>query len=75
MHPFNNDSSSSLPLQNVRRHKVYQKMLQHVKLVIFEENEPRTLTGLLKDYNQLLDNNRFQRCEKADAGEGIWRQN
>ncbi len=63
--PIDNSSSTSLPLQGVRRQEVDQKMLQHVKSVIFEENEPRTLTGLLKDYNQLLDNHNFQRCEKS----------
>ena len=32
--------------------------------MIFEENEARTLKGLLEDYNKMLENYNFKRCER-----------
>ena len=37
----------------------------HVKTVIFDEKEPRTLKGLLEDYNKLLKDNKFPVCQKT----------
>ena len=43
-----------IPLQKVRQSGVRILMLKHVKKVIFESNEPRSLKCLLDDYNILL---------------------
>ena len=45
--------------------EVKQLFFNHAKNVIFEENESRTLQGLLKDYNKMLENNNFNRCEQT----------
>ena len=39
----------------------------HVKTVIFDENEPRTLKGLLEDYNKLLTDNMCPVCQKTSV--------
>ena len=45
-----------IQLQKVRQTEVRILMLKHVKEVIFESNEPRSLKCLLYDYNILLTN-------------------
>lgn len=42
-----------------------KEMLQHVRKVILEDNEPRSLNGLLWDYNQLLEGKDLPSCEQA----------
>lgn len=42
-------------------------MLTHVRKVIFQDNEPRTLKGLLEDYNHLLSNYNFKKCERTSV--------
>ena len=53
-----------LPYQNVQLQEVKQLLFNHAKNVIFEENEARTLKGLLEDYNKMLENYNFKRCER-----------
>ena len=43
--------------------EVKQLFFNHAKNVIFKENEARTLKGLLEDYNKMLENYNFKRCE------------
>ena len=45
-----------IPLQKVRQTEVRILMLKHVKEVIFQSNEPRSLKCLSNDYNILLTN-------------------
>ena len=52
-----------LPYQNVQVQEVKQLFFNHAKNVIFKENEARTLKGLLEDYNKMLENYNFKRCE------------
>ena len=53
------DNDNELPYQNVQFEEAKQLFLKHVKKVIFEENEPRTLKGLMDDYNDILTNHNF----------------
>ena len=59
------DEVVNVPYQNVQVQEVKQLFFNHAKNVIFEENESRTLQGLLKDYNKMLENNNFNRCEQT----------
>ena len=43
--------------------EVKQLFFNYVKNEIFKENEPRTLKGALEDYNKMLENYNFKRCE------------
>ena len=52
-------SDQRLPYQNVHAAEVKQLFLNHVNKVIFEENEPRTLKGLMDDYNRMMENYNF----------------
>ena len=52
-------SDKRLPYQNVHAAEVKQLFLNHVNKVIFEENEPRTLKGLMDDYNRMMENYNF----------------
>ena len=51
----------------MQKQEVNQLMLNHVKKVIFQENESRTLKGLLEDYNNLLTNYNFHKCERTSG--------
>ena len=59
------DEVEDLRYQNVHVQKAKQFFFNHAKNVIFEENEPRNLEGLLEDYNKLLENYNFKRCERS----------
>ena len=59
------DEVEELPYQNVQVQEVKQLLFNHVKNVNFEENEQRTLKGLLEDYNKMLENCNFKRCERT----------
>ena len=59
------DEVEYLPYQHVQVQEVKQLFFNHVKNVIFEENEPRTLNGLLEDYIKMLENYNFKRCERT----------
>ena len=56
---------NNIPYQNVQRIETDQLMLIHVRKVIFEDNEPRTLKRLVHDYNHLLSNHDFPKCERT----------
>ena len=45
--------------------EVKQFFFNHVKNVIFEENKPRTLKGLLEDYNKIVENYSFRKFERT----------
>ena len=51
-----NASTSVNFVQNIRTSEVHQLFLNHVSKVIFELDEPRTLTGLLMDYKSIATN-------------------
>ena len=46
-------------------------MFIHVGQVIFQDNESRTLKGLLDDYNHLLSNHNFPKCEQTSKLKSI----
>ena len=46
-------------------------MFIHVGKVIFQDNESRTLKGLLDDYNHLLSNHNFPKCERTSKLKSI----
>ena len=56
--PFYNSSldDNQIHLQEVRLTEVQQMFFKHVCTVVLEMNEPRTLQGLLLDYNQMRKN-------------------
>ena len=57
IHPvYNHDDDGSIHLQDVCANEVKELFLKHVRTVIFERNEPRTLQGLLLDYKHFLNN-------------------
>ena len=58
------DDHNSIPYQNVQRMEIDQLFI-HVRKVIFQDNEPRTLKGLLDDYNHMLSNHNFPKCERT----------
>ena len=58
------DEVEDLPYQNLQVKEVKQLFFNHIKNVTFEENEPRTLKSLLEDYNKMLENYNFKRCER-----------
>ena len=58
-------SDERLPFQNVHIEEVKQLFLNHVSKVIFEENEPRTLKGLMDDYNGMMTNYNFQAINRT----------
>ena len=47
-------------LQDVRLTEVQQMFFKHVRTVVLEMNEPRTLQGLLLDYNEMRKNFGFE---------------
>ena len=53
---YNKDSEISVHLQKVRTAEVNELFLHHVKIVIIDQSEPRTLQGLLLDYQNMLKN-------------------
>ena len=65
------DDYNSIPYQNVQRLEIDQLMFIHVRKVIFQDNEPRTLKGLLDDYNHLLLNHNFPKCERTSTLKSI----
>ena len=46
-------------------------MFIHVGKVSFQDNESRTLKGLLDDYNHLLSNHNFPKCERTSKLKSI----
>ena len=51
--------------------EIDQLMFIHVRKVIFQDNEPRTLKGLLDDYNHLFSNLNFPKCERTSKVKSI----
>ena len=68
--PTSNDYDS-LPYQNVQRMKIYQLMFIHVGKVIFQGNQPRTLKRIFGNYNHLLSNHTFPKCERTSKLKSI----
>ncbi len=67
---YNKDSSSpedQMHLQNVRLTEVKQMFFKHVRNVILELREPRTLQGLLLDYNRMCTNFGFETVTKTST--------
>ena len=62
---YKKPSSYELPLQNMREQEVRQLFFAHVKEAILVDNEPRTMKGLLSDYNHLLSNYNFPNCDRT----------
>ena len=50
------DDDQNSHIQNVEIFEVKQMLLKHLQKIILELNEPRTLQGLLEDYNTILHN-------------------
>ena len=50
---------------HVDENQAKEIFLNHVRNIIFEENEPRTLKGLLQDFNQILDDNDCEKCQRT----------
>ena len=50
---------SKLHLQNVRFVEVQHMFFQHIHSSVLQMHEPRTLQGLLQDYNNLMRNYGF----------------
>ena len=50
---------SRLHLQNVRFVEVHHMIFQHIRSSVLQMHEPRTLQGLLQDYNNLMRNYSF----------------
>ena len=46
-------------------------MFIHVRKVIFQDNEPKTLKRLLDNYNHLLSNHNFPKCERTSKLKSI----
>ena len=65
------DDYNSIPYQNVQRMEIDQLMFIHVRKVIFQDNEPRTLKRLLDNYNHLLSNHNFPKCERTSKLKSI----
>ena len=53
---YEDDNSLSIHVQNVRMTEVNEMFRPHVRTVILELNEPRTLRGLLLDYQNIAGN-------------------
>ena len=51
--------------------EIDQLIFIHVRKVIFQDNEPRTLKGLLDDYNHLFSNLNFPKCERTSKVKSI----
>ena len=62
------DDYNSIPYQNVQRLEIDQLMFIHVRKVIFQDNEPRTLKGLFDD---LLSNHNFPKCKRTSTLKSI----
>ena len=56
---YTTDESSTNHIQNVRSAEVKTMFIEHVRKVIFELNEPRTLLGLLQDFKDMYGNYGF----------------
>lgn len=68
--PFYKSSGSSsdqMHLQNVRLTEVREMFFKHVRKVVLEMNEPRTLQGLLVEYNQISSNFGFESVTKTST--------
>ena len=67
------DNGKQSPYQNDYVEEAKQSLLKYISKVIFEENEPRTLKGLLHEYNNILMNHNFPIFNnyKNDASERI----
>ena len=46
-------------------------MFIHVRKVIFQDNEPKTLKRILDNYNHLLSNHNFPKCERTSKLKSI----
>ena len=67
-HYKHSDSSGDrMHLQNVQLTEVRQMFFRHVRTVVLEMNEPRTLQGLLVDYNQMSANFGFETVIKTST--------
>ncbi len=53
---YETTDSTTLNVQNVRITEVNEIFFQHVRKVVLEFNEPRTLQGVLLDYRNIADN-------------------
>ena len=74
IHPTSDDYNS-LPYQNVQRMEIGQLMFIQVRKVIFQDNEPRTLKGLLDNYILLLSNHNFRKCKRTSKLKSILKKN
>jgi hypothetical protein len=61
------EDDSLLHVQQVRLSEVKEIFFQHVRSVVFEEHELRTLQGLLTDYKTLLRNFGFETSGKKSS--------
>ena len=68
---FASDDYDSFPYQNMQRMEIYQLMFIHVGKVIFQGNEPRTLKRIFDNYNHLLSNHSFPKCERTSKLKSI----
>ena len=64
---YTTDESSTNDIQNVRSAEVKTMFIEHVRKVIFELNEPRTLLGLLQDFKDMYGNYGFDVTAKKSS--------
>lgn len=62
-----NSPEDQMHLQNVRLTEVKRVFFKHVRNVILEMREPRTLQGLLLDYNRMCTNFGFESVTKTST--------
>ena len=62
---YGRQEEGTLHVQYVRKEEVNQLFIEHVRECVIKDKEPRTLKGLMNDYNKLLDNFNYPECERT----------
>eukprot|EP00794_Sanderia_malayensis_P008489 gene8489-9396_t len=62
---YGRQDEGTLHVQRVRKEEFNQLFFEHVRECVIRDKEPRTLKGLMKDYNKLLDNFNYPECERT----------
>ena len=62
---YGRQEEGTLHVQHVRKEEVNQLFIEHVRERVIKDKEPRTLKGLMLDYNKLLDNFNYPECERT----------
>lgn len=62
---YGREEEGTLHVQHVRKEEVNQLFFEHVRECVIKDKEPRTLKGLMNDYNKLLDNFNYPECDRT----------